>query len=80
MRAALCATPLQAVTRDFAFLVPEDLEADAGARGQTSGQKSIVDARLFDLFTGAGVERHEIPSRSKSALQPGVKKASLRKS
>ena len=56
MRAAYAPPPLQAVTRDFAFLVPAELPAERAApRGEGRRQGSIVDARLFDVFTGAGV-------------------------
>ena len=42
---------LQAVTRDFAFIVPADLAADNLVRGiRSSDKQSIVGARLFDRF------------------------------
>ena len=47
---------LQAVTRDFAFLVPKALTAGDLLRAVKSADKAnIVDARIFDLFTGQGV-------------------------
>ena len=42
---------LQSVTRDFAFLVPPDLTADALVRAIRGADKSaITSARLFDRF------------------------------
>ncbi|PZO90743.1 MAG: phenylalanine--tRNA ligase subunit beta [Sphingomonas sanxanigenens] len=56
MRPAYAPPALQAVTRDFAFLVPADLAADALVRAVRGADKAaIVSARLFDLFTGQGV-------------------------
>lgn len=65
---------LQAVTRDFAFLVPEDLPAGDLVRAvQGADKANIVAARIFDDFRGQGV-----PDGSKSlaievTLQPLVK-------
>ncbi|MFO1260488.1 MAG: phenylalanine--tRNA ligase subunit beta [Sphingomonadaceae bacterium] len=74
MRAPYAPPALQAVTRDFAFLVPEDLEADALVRAvKQADKKSIVDARLFDLFTGAGVEEGMKSLAVEITLQPGEK-------
>ncbi len=56
MRPAFAPPALQAVTRDFAFLVPVDLPAGDLLRAVKGADKSnIVAARLFDLFSGAGV-------------------------
>lgn len=74
MRAPYAPPALQAVTRDFAFLVPEALEADALVRAvKGADKKSIVDARLFDLFTGAGVEPGMKSLAVEITLQPGEK-------
>lgn len=74
MRAPYAPPALQAVTRDFAFLVPEALEADALVRAvKGTDKKSIVDARLFDLFTGAGVELGMKSLAVEITLQPGEK-------
>ena len=65
---------LQAVTRDFAFLVPIDTPAGDLVRVVKGADKAnIVAVRLFDDFRGAGV-----PDRHKSlavevTLQPGEK-------
>jgi phenylalanyl-tRNA synthetase beta chain len=42
---------LQAVTRDFAFLVPADVPADSVARAIRGSDKAAITAvRLFDRF------------------------------
>jgi phenylalanyl-tRNA synthetase beta chain len=62
MRDAFAPSALQAVTRDFAFLVAVDQSSDALVRAVRGADKAaIVEARLFDVFTGAGV-----PEGSKS--------------
>ena len=44
---------LQAVTRDFAFLVPADIAADALVRAiRGSDKAAITDTRLFDRYEG----------------------------
>ncbi len=74
MRAPYAPPALQAVTRDFAFLVPEALEADALVRAvRGADKKAIVDARLFDVFTGAGVEPGTKSLAVEVTLQPGEK-------
>ncbi|MEE4206425.1 MAG: phenylalanine--tRNA ligase subunit beta, partial [Erythrobacter sp.] len=55
-RASFDPPALQAVTRDFAFLVPEDVPAGELLRSvQGADKANIVAARVFDLFTGEGV-------------------------
>ncbi|MBA4049049.1 MAG: phenylalanine--tRNA ligase subunit beta [Sphingomonas sp.] len=55
MRPAYTPPPLQAVTRDFAFLVPGDLAADALVRCVRGADKrAITAARLFDRFERDG--------------------------
>jgi phenylalanyl-tRNA synthetase beta chain len=50
-RPAFAPPALQAVTRDFAFLVPADLAGDALVRAIRGADKdAIVSARLFDRF------------------------------
>ena len=44
---------LQAITRDFAFVVPADLAADALVRAVRGSDKAaITGVRLFDRFEG----------------------------
>jgi phenylalanyl-tRNA synthetase beta chain len=50
-RAVYSPPALQAVTRDFAFLVPPDVPADAVARAiRGSDKATITSVRLFDRF------------------------------
>jgi len=50
-RSAFAPPPLQAVTRDFAFLVPPELAADALVRAARGADKALIsDVRLFDRF------------------------------
>ena len=79
-RPATCASAyappaLQAVTRDFAFLVPADAArrrlAPRGAR-RRQGRRS-PSVRLFDVFTGAGVPEGQKSLAVEVTLQPGEK-------
>ena len=74
MRPAYTPPALQAVTRDFAFLVPATLAAGDLVRAIRGADKAaITDARLFDLFTGAGVEEGQKSLAIEVTLQPGEK-------
>ena len=74
MRAPYAPPALQPVTRDFAFLVPEAVEADALVRAVRGAEKgAIVDARLFDLFVGQGVPEGQKSLAVELTLQPGEK-------
>jgi phenylalanyl-tRNA synthetase beta chain len=74
MRPAYTPPALQAVTRDFAFLVPDALAAGDLVRAIRGADKAaITDARLFDLFTGAGVEEGHKSLAIEVTLQPGDK-------
>ncbi|MEC3912699.1 phenylalanine--tRNA ligase subunit beta [Sphingobium sp. CR2-8] len=74
MRAPYAPPPLQAVKRDFAFLVPDGVEADALVRAvKGADKKSIVDVRLFDVFVGPGVEEGVKSLAIEVTLQPGEK-------
>ena len=56
-RSAFAPPALQPVTRDFAFLVPENVTAETLLRAIRGSDKgAITDARLFDRFeTGDGL-------------------------
>ena len=70
MRPAYTPPALQAVRRDFAFLVPDGLAADALARAVKGADKSaIVSARVFDVFAKDG----ETSMAVEVVLQPGDK-------
>ncbi|MBW0007454.1 MAG: phenylalanine--tRNA ligase subunit beta, partial [Sphingomonas sp.] len=50
-RTAYAPPPLQAITRDFAFIVPDDLPADNLIRAIRGADKAaIIGVRLFDRF------------------------------
>jgi phenylalanyl-tRNA synthetase beta chain len=62
---------LQAVTRDFAFLVPVDLAANELVRAVKGADKAnIVDARVFDVFAGQGVPEGKKSVAVEVTLQP----------
>jgi phenylalanyl-tRNA synthetase beta chain len=65
---------LQAVTRDFAFLVPAELAAEdllKSVRG--SDKTNITAARVFDVFTGEGVPEGKKSLAIEVTLQPQEK-------
>ncbi len=63
--------PLQSVTRDFAFLVPEDVSAGDMVRAVKGADKTdIVAARVFDVFTGEGVPGGQKSLAFEVTLQP----------
>jgi phenylalanyl-tRNA synthetase beta chain len=65
---------LQAVKRDFAFLVPAELAADALLRAVRGADKSaIIGVSLFDVFTGQGVPEGRKSLAIEVTLQPGEK-------
>jgi phenylalanyl-tRNA synthetase beta chain len=70
-RAAFSPPALQPVRRDFAFLVPEAVQAEALVRAVKGADKSlIVDAQLFDRFAGAGVPDRQVSLALTVTLQP----------
>ncbi|MDP9056141.1 MAG: phenylalanine--tRNA ligase subunit beta [Pseudomonadota bacterium] len=65
---------LQAITRDFAFLVPVDLPAAELVRVLRDADKAnIVAARIFDDFRGPGVPEGQKSLAIEVTLQPGDK-------
>lgn len=67
-RAAYAPPALQPVRRDFAFLVPAELAADALVRAVKGADKAnIVSARVFDLFEKNGEKSVAV----EIVLQPG---------
>ncbi|MFS0772415.1 phenylalanine--tRNA ligase subunit beta [Sphingomonas sp. 1P08PE] len=70
MRAPYTPPALQAVRRDFAFLVPPALQADALIRAIRGADKAaIVAARVFDVFEREGEKSVAV----EVILQPGDK-------
>ncbi|ALE17970.1 Phenylalanyl-tRNA synthetase beta chain [Altererythrobacter epoxidivorans] len=70
-QAAYSPPALQAVTRDFAFLVDADLAAGELLKAVRGADKSnIVDARIFDVFAGQGVPEGKKSIALEVTLQP----------
>ena len=70
-RAAYSPPALQSVTRDFAFLVPEDVSAGDLVRAVRGADKqNIVAARVFDVFAGQGVPEGQKSVAVEVTLQP----------
>jgi phenylalanyl-tRNA synthetase beta chain len=73
-REAYTPPPLQAVKRDFSFLLPAETPADAVLRAVRGADKAaIADAALFDLFTGRGVPEGLKSLAVEVTLQPAEK-------
>ena len=71
MRDAYAPPALQAVTRDFAFLVDAGTAAGDLVRAVANADKgSIVAARLFDRFGGEGVPQGRLSLAVEVTLQP----------
>lgn len=63
---------LQAVTRDFAFLVPQGLAAGDLVRAVQGADKAVITGvRVFDVFQGAGVPEGRKSVALEVTLQPG---------
>ena len=74
MRSAFVPPALQPVVRDFAFVAPKALAADALLRAVRGADKAaIVEVSLFDVFTGAGMGEDEKSLALAVTLQPGEK-------
>ncbi|MEM7703098.1 MAG: phenylalanine--tRNA ligase subunit beta [Pseudomonadota bacterium] len=70
-RASFTPPALQAVTRDFAFLVPEDLAASDLLRAVRGAEKNaITDGRIFDVFTGGSLPEGKKSLALEVTLQP----------
>ena len=70
-RATYAPPALQAVTRDFAFLVPAELPAGELLRAVRGADKAnIVDARIFDQFTGGSLPEGKKSLAVEVTLQP----------
>jgi phenylalanyl-tRNA synthetase beta chain len=69
-RAAFTPPALQAVVRDFAFMVSNDLAAEALVRAIRGADKAVItDARLFDRYEG----EQGLSLAIEVTLQPGEK-------
>jgi phenylalanyl-tRNA synthetase beta chain len=73
-REAYAPPQLQAVKRDFAFLVPAATAADVLLRAVRGADKAAITAvGLFDVFTGAGVPEGQKSLALEVTLQPAEK-------
>ncbi|MBX7501122.1 phenylalanine--tRNA ligase subunit beta [Qipengyuania sp. YG27] len=73
-RPAYAPPALQALTRDFAFLVPAELAAgDLVKTVRGADKQAVVDARVFDVFAGQGVPEGKKSVAVEVVLQPGDK-------
>jgi phenylalanyl-tRNA synthetase beta chain len=69
-RSAYTPPALQPVTRDFAFVVPADLAADALVRAVRGADRAVIaDGRIFDRYEG----EHGLSLAIEVTLQPGEK-------
>jgi len=59
------------LARDFAFLVADDLAADALVRAVAGVDRALIrDVRVFDRFVGAGVPEGQVSLAVEMVLQP----------
>jgi phenylalanyl-tRNA synthetase beta chain len=70
-RTAYAPPALQAVRRDFAFILKREAAADALLRAVRGAEKeAITNVALFDIFTGPGLEEDEKSVAVEVTLQP----------
>ena len=70
-KAALEASDLQAVRRDFAFLVDSAVDAGAVVRAASGADRALIsDVGVFDVFTGQGVPEGKTSLAIEVTLQP----------
>ncbi len=70
-RPAFSPPALQPVRRDFAFLVPQGVAAEALLRAVKGADKLLIaDAALFDRFVGTGVPEGQVSLAVAVTLQP----------
>jgi len=68
---ALAASDLQAVRRDFAFLVDRDVAAGDVVRAARGADRALIaDVSVFDVFTGQGVPEGKKSLAIEVTLQP----------
>jgi phenylalanyl-tRNA synthetase beta chain len=70
-RAAYAPPALQPVRRDFAFLLPEAVQAEALVRAVKGADRNLIaEVALFDRFVGAGVPEGQVSLAVAVTLQP----------
>jgi phenylalanyl-tRNA synthetase beta chain len=68
---ALDASDLQAVKRDFAFLLNRDVPASDVIRAASGAERALItDVSVFDVFTGQGVPEVKKSLAIEVTLQP----------
>lgn len=73
-RPLLQASNLQAVSRDFAFIVKDDVSADETVRAITGAEKKLIsDVTIFDVYQGKGIEDGYKSLAINVTLQPDEK-------
>ncbi|MCD8566722.1 MAG: phenylalanine--tRNA ligase subunit beta [Alphaproteobacteria bacterium] len=64
-------SPFQPLTRDFAFVVAQDVAADALVKAaRAADKKLIVEASVFDVYRGKGVEEGKKSVALTITIQP----------
>ncbi|MBT3915325.1 MAG: phenylalanine--tRNA ligase subunit beta [Rhodospirillaceae bacterium] len=62
---------LQAVERDFAFIVEDKVSAEDLVRSAASADKKLIaDVTVFDVFTGGNLDAHQMSVGLSVTLQP----------
>jgi phenylalanyl-tRNA synthetase beta chain len=70
-RPSLQASPFQAVTRDFAFVVAGDVAADRIVRAAKGADKALIESvAVFDVFAGAAIGEGRKSVAIEVTLQP----------
>ena len=70
-RPVLNLNPLQPVTRDFAFIVDQNVEADEIVKAAvTADKKLITDTNIFDVYQGKGIDDGKKSIAITVTLQP----------
>jgi len=70
-RKLLKLSPLQPISRDFAFIVDQDVEADTLIRAAKAADKKLItQANIFDIYDGKGVEEGKKSIALSVTLQP----------
>lgn len=70
-RATLTLNPLQPLSRDFAFIVSNAIPADAILKAARNVDKNLItDVKLFDVYSGKGMEQGHRSLAFSVTLQP----------
>jgi phenylalanyl-tRNA synthetase beta chain len=74
LRPALELQPLHAVSRDFAFVVDQDVTAAQVLRAAKSAERALITGvELFDVYAGKGIEAGKKSLAIAVTLQPTEK-------